>query len=206
MVGYLITCLSILDNTILANNYASTSSSNYFINFSDDGFNFIGSFDYPFCGNPPVPTDIARTVAAPIHLQLGSLDQNRGGIPTHAVLLTCPVLDAGNSFGSTFGVTNDERGAPRPYVLFPLHPHPGDGSDIGAFELGSATLGLGMMSNDVVVSWPAYDGDFVLQSATNLQGSSNWSTVTDALVVVGNRFNVTNHITGALKLYRLINQ
>jgi hypothetical protein len=82
----------------------------------------------------------------------------------------------------------------------------GDGSDIGAFELGSADLGLDVISNNVVVSWPAYYGDFILQSATNLQGSNSWSKVSNAPAVMGNRFVVTNQAIGPVQFFRLLNQ
>ena len=138
----------------------------------------------------------------PIHPQLGPLAQNGGGLPTHATTLTSPVTDQGYSFG----LTTDERGAPRPYVFASIPKPPGgDGSDIGAFELGSSDLGLDVVSNDAVLSWPAYYGDFTLQSATNLQGSNYWSDVSDTPVVVGSQLVVTNPATNSLTFYRLIN-
>ena len=44
--------------------------------------------------------------------------------------------------GYSFGSTTDERGAPRPYDFISIPTPGGDGSDIGAFELGSSDLGL----------------------------------------------------------------
>ncbi|HXR48046.1 MAG TPA: choice-of-anchor Q domain-containing protein [Candidatus Limnocylindrales bacterium] len=203
VVGYTIapTCVNTIGNTILADNFASTVESNYDVYFGDNGYNFIGSLDLLFpCGI--LPTTQVGTVAVPIHPQLGPLAQNGGGLPTHATSLTSPVTDQGYSFG----LTTDERGAPRPYVFSSIpKPAGGDGSDIGAFELGSSDLGLDTVSNNLVLSWPAYYGDFTLQSATNLQGSNNWTDVPGTPIVVGSQLVVTNPITSALMFYRLIN-
>jgi hypothetical protein len=116
-------------------------------------------------------------------------------------LLSSPVLDT----GSSLGLTTDERGAPRPYDL-PNISNADDGADVGAFEASKTDLGLGMISNNVVLSWPAWSGDSTLQSTTNLDGASNWTSVTNEPVVVGDRFYVTNAITGPQRFYRLINR
>jgi hypothetical protein len=121
-------------------------------------------------------------------------------LPTHATTLTSPVTDAGIAFPYAF----DERGATRPYV-FSFLPHPGDGSDIGAFELGSTNLGMGVSSKGLVISWPACYGDFVLQSAPNLQGAALWSAVSNTPAVIGNSFVVTNQMSAPAQFYRLFN-
>lgn len=206
VVGYVLTCNNPIASTILADNYASSSFSNYFMAFRDNGHNFIGSDDYAGC--PWGATTQVGTVPAPIHPQLGPLAQNGGGLPTHAPvyggspLIISPVIDQG--FGP--GIATDERGAPRIYD-FPAIPNAagGDGSDIGAFELGSTNLGLGMAGNNVVLSWPAYYGDFTLQSATILQASIIWSNVSDIPVLVGSQLVVTNPMTNSMMFYRLIN-
>jgi hypothetical protein len=191
-------------STIVADNFASTTCSNYYIAFEDDGYNFIGSDDFKAClwG----ATSIVGTVATPIHPALGPLAQNGGGLPTHAPLfggspmIISPVIDQGFSLG----ILTDERGAPRVYDFLSIPNAPGgDGSDIGAFELGTADLGLDVASNNVVLSWPAYYGDLTLQSATNLN-SKNWSDVPDTPVVVGNQLVVTNRMTNTGTFYRLI--
>jgi hypothetical protein len=194
-------CPNRIANTILANNYADTSSSNYYASFTDDGFNFIGSAD--FAGCPFAGSTVAGTIAVPIHPQLGPLAQNGGGLPTHATILTSPnlLIDQGYSFG----LTTDERGAPRPYV-FGIPPETGDGSDIGAFELGSSGMGMGMASNNVILSWPAYYGDFTVQFATSLQGTNNWNYLSATPVQIGGQLVVTNPVTNTLMFYRLISQ
>ena len=203
VIGYAIVCLSEIENTILAENFVNGGGiPNYDIGLYENyGFNFLGTFDTKFCA-PLKPTSRAGTITTPLHPQLGPLAQNGGGTPTHATTLTSPVTDAGIAFPWPF----DERGAPRPYDFSSVPNFMGDGSDIGAFELGSADLGLDVISNNVVVSWPAYYGDFILQSATNLQGSNSWSKVSNAPAVMGNRFVVTNQAIGPVQFFRLLNQ
>jgi hypothetical protein len=202
VIGYAITCQSYIGNTILADNFSSGHDSNYFIGFIDEGANYIGSDDPMFCaGNNP--TTRVGTVPSPLHPQLGPLAQNGGGLPTHATTLTSLVTDAGLSFG----LTTDERGAPRPYDFISIPNYMGgDGSDIGAFELGNPDLSLGQGSNSVVISWPAYYGDFTLQSTTNLLLPDNWNSMTDLPALVGNVFAVTNSPVGANRFYRLISR
>lgn len=204
IIGYTLTCNNPICSTILADNFASTSCSNYFMALRDDGNNFIGSDDYSSC--PWGPTSQVGTIPAPIHPQLGPLAQNGGGMPTHATTLTSPAIDAGSS-ECFLGLMTDERGAPRTFDFASVpNTFGSDGTDIGAFELGSADLGLDVVSNNVVVSWPAYYGDFSLQSATNLQGPSNWNTVCNSPVLIGNQFVITNRVTNAAEFFRLINQ
>jgi hypothetical protein len=199
VVGYLITCNNSFANTILADNDSSSSNPNYYLAPRDDGYNFVGTYDGG-CGWSA--TSRAGTITIPLHPQLGPLSQNGGGIPTHATTLTSPVTDAGFSFGQT----TDQRGAPRPYDFVSIpNLAGGDGSDIGAFELGSTEVGLGMAGNNVVLSWPAYYGDLMLQSATSLQGSNNWSNVAEPPVQVGSQFIVTLTANEPVRFFRLSN-
>ncbi len=201
VIGYAITCQSDIANTILADNFANTLFPNYSIAMIDDGYCFFGTEDFPtFCGF--APTSQWGTINAPLHPQLGPLAQNGSGLPTHATTLTSPVTDAGYSFGST----TDQRGAPRPYT-FPLliEPAGGDGTDIGAFELGSSDLALDVISNNVVISWPAYYGDLTVEATANL-ASGAWSNILASPFVLGNRLVVTNRITDPMRFYRLVNR
>lgn len=201
--GYTPACLScLMADTVLADNFADTSRSNFSIGIDDLGYNYFGTDDSTICEPNNIITSRAGTIAVPLHAQLGPLAQNGGGMPTHATTLTCPLTDAGNSFG----LTTDERGAPRPYDFSSIpNLFGGDGSDIGAFELGNPDLGLGMNSGtNAVVSWPAFYGDFTLQTSTNLPGTNSWSDVPDMPVVLGNQFVVTNQITDQLRFFRLI--
>lgn len=200
LIGYTFSCFNgTIANTILADNFASTSYPNFWMAFQDMGFNFIGSDD---CGCCPWMPSSQVGGKPPIHPLLGPLAQNGGGMPTHATRLTSPVTDQGSSLLPT-----DERGAPRVYD-WPLIPNApgGNGADIGAFELGSTDLGAAIVSNNIVLSWPAYYGDFVLQSAANLQGSNVWSNVPGTPVVISNQFVFTNATSSTSQFYRLVNQ
>jgi hypothetical protein len=191
-------CINLMFDTILADNYADTSCSNYYAAWMDEGYNFVGSTDYLGCAFGP--TSQVGNVPAPIHPQLGALAQNGGGLPTHKTTLTGPVIDQGFSFG----LTTDERGAPRPYSFGLPRPPGGDGSDIGAFERGSTDLGGYQSNTNMILTWPSYYGDFTLQSATNLQGTINWSYMSVMPVLVGTQLMVINPITNSMMFYRLI--
>jgi hypothetical protein len=198
--GYLITCGggAKMGNTIVADNFATTSNMNAYATLNDLGFNYFGDPQYMPCAGP---FSRIGTVSIPLHAQLGPLAQNGGGLPTHAPIQGSPVIDWGNSFGTT----TDERRAPRPFGS-PATAG-GDGSDIGAFEFGSTPLGMsigGSNGTQVLITWPAYYGDFRLQSSSDL-APQNWMSVTDMPAVVGDSFVVTNTPSGASRFYRLIN-
>jgi hypothetical protein len=65
-------------------------------------------------------------------------------------------------------------------------------------------LSISRAPPNVVVRWPAYFGDFVLEAATALAAGDNWMTVTN-LPVVGpaEQFYVTNNAATSNKFYRL---
>jgi hypothetical protein len=74
--------------------------------------------------------------------QLGKLKNNGSPTQTMKPLAGSPVINA----GSAFGLTTDQRGFPRPYGFAPpfgfVPPGgPGDGSDIGAFEVQGPVYG-----------------------------------------------------------------
>jgi hypothetical protein len=60
---------------------------------------------------------------------LGPLQDNGGPTTTRALLTGSPAID----HGTADGLFTDQRGAPRPFVATGAQ-HPGDGSDIGAYE------------------------------------------------------------------------
>jgi hypothetical protein len=75
------------------------------------------------------------------HPLLGGLRDNGGPTPTMAPSPGSPVIDA----GSAFGLTTDQRGAPRPSDFGSIG-NAGDGADIGAYEVqapGSGGPGAG---------------------------------------------------------------
>jgi hypothetical protein len=194
-------CKGDLGNTIVAENFASTSQSNVIISPRDLGFNYIGDDDLfiPMC---KVGSTRIGTVNSPLHPMLKPLAQNGGGLLTHAPMQGSPVID----YGYRFATTTDERGAPRPYGSPAING--GDGSDVGAFEFGSTPLGMSIGTNggQVLIRWPAYYGDFALQCTTNLIASSAWSDVPELPIATGDFFVVTNTPIGAKRFYRLINR
>jgi len=78
----------------------------------------------------PAIGDQIGTTTDPIDAKLGPLQDNGGGIPTHALLPDSPAINGGNpetpGGSDTACLTTDQRGIPRPY---------GSICDIGAFEL-----------------------------------------------------------------------
>ena len=111
-----------------------------------------------------------------------------------------PAIDNGKSFG----LTTDQRGAPRPFdFASPANASGGDGSDIGAFELGSPTMNFQVLANNAVFSWPIYYGDFALQCLTNLLASNSWVNVAGTPVAVGNQYFLTNGPISGNRFYRL---
>ena len=131
---------------------------------------------------------------------LRPLRDNGGPTPTMALLPGSPAIDTGKSFG----LTTDQRGAPRPFD-FPgiANASGGDGSDIGALELGRPTLNIQKVSTNAVLSWQSYYGDFTLQSVTNVIASNSWATVAGTPVVVANQNVLTNGPISGNNFYRL---
>jgi hypothetical protein len=191
-------CICDIANTILAENHAGTFP-NYSIAFNDLGFNYVGTFDYPGYCAFSFPSRIGG-VASPLHPLLGPLAQNGGGLPTHAPLPGSPVIDWGNKFG----LSTDERGAPRPFGSPAVSG--GDGSDIGAFEFGSTALAIHVEDgkSKMTITWPASYGDFTLQFTWDLLVANSWQDVTNPPAVAGSQFVFTNAPSSANRFFRLI--
>jgi hypothetical protein len=131
---------------------------------------------------------------------LDSLADNGGPTLTHALLPGSPALDRGNSFG----LTTDQRGEPRPFDFASItNATGGDGSDIGAFEVGRPKLNLQQLGNAAVLSWPYYYTNLTLQSSTNLGSSNNWVNASGSAAIVGNQYRQTNSPIAGTKFYRL---
>jgi predicted outer membrane repeat protein len=131
---------------------------------------------------------------------LGPLGDNGGPTLTHALLPGSPAIDK----GSSFGVTTDQRGEPRPFDFASVpNAAGGDGSDIGAFEVGRPTLNIQQVGNSAVLSWPSNYGDFTLQSSTNVTSSNSWMSADGSAVVVGNQYQQTNGPISASRFFRL---
>lgn len=57
--------------------------------------------------------------------------------------------------------------------------------------------------NNLILAWPTNAIEFTLQSATNLISPVNWGDSSNAPVIVGAQFTVTNLISGSERFFRL---
>lgn len=190
-----------LGNSIVAGNRTTNNASpDVFATVVSLGYNLIGTRDGSVGLTNGFNNDQVGSIASPLNPALGPLTDNGGCTPTHRLLSGSPAIDKGKKFG----FTTDQRGAPRPFEFAAItNASGGDGSDIGAFELGSPHLAISRAAANLVLSWPAHYGDFALESLTNLTGSSNWTTVSGKPILVGDQYNITNSVDGGSELFRL---
>jgi CSLREA domain-containing protein len=125
---------STVANTISAGNTGSGAGPDVDGAFTSQGYNLIGIGD--FSSGFTAIGDQMGTTAAPVKPRLGPLQYNGGGTYTMALLSNSPAIDQGKSFG----LTTDQRGRARTLDTSTANASGGDGTDIGAFELGG---GLG---------------------------------------------------------------
>jgi hypothetical protein len=179
-------------NTIIANNSAA-SAPDVSASVASGGYNLIGNTS----GSTGFGAAGDQLNVSPA---LGPLQDNGGPTPTMALSRSSPAVDKGKSFG----LSTDQRGAPRPFD-FPVTANAsgGDGSDIGAFELGGPTLNIQRTGNSVALSWSTSFADFHLQAITDL-ASSNWAGVSGTQATIGGQFYLTNSALGSKTFYRLI--
>jgi CSLREA domain-containing protein len=98
--------------------------------FSSGGYNLLGSRDHST--GFTATGDLGGTDSALLNPVLDSLKDNGGGTDTMALLPGSPALDRGNAFGEF----SDQHGQLRTVDLSNAgEPPPGDGTDIGAFEV-----------------------------------------------------------------------
>ncbi len=79
----------------------------------------------------------------------------------------------------------------------------GDGSDIGALEVGQPWLNIQQSGSTAVLSWPNYYGNFSVQTNGNVSSPGGWDTLPGTAVVVGTSWFQTNHPISADTLFRL---
>jgi hypothetical protein len=131
---------------------------------------------------------------------LGPLTDNGGPTRTCALRAGSPAIDQGKNFGPA----TDQRGAPRPFDFASItNAGGGDGSDIGAVELGRPTLTIRQFATVAVLYWPSYFGDFTLQSVTDVDASNSWANVAGTAVVVAGQNVLTNGPILGNRFYRL---
>jgi hypothetical protein len=132
--------------------------------------------------------------------ELGPLANNGGPTLTHALLAGSPAIDKGNSFG----LTTDQRCEPRPFDWPSVaNAAGGDGSDIGAVEVGQPTLSIQYAGNAAVLSWPGYYGSFSVQTNGNLAVPGGWGNAPGTPAVVGTQYQQTNSPIAGNQFFRL---
>jgi hypothetical protein len=161
-------------NTIIAGNSGPTSGPDVHGSFNSEGYNLIGATNAS-SGFGAVG-DQFGTTASPLNPNLHPLGYYAGSTPTMPPMPGSPAIDQGKSFG----LTTDQRGRARPYDNPSIiNATLGDGSDIGAVEIGNETL-LVTTANDA--------GPGSLRQAILDASSAEQDTVTFAT-------HVTNVIT-----------
>lgn len=192
-----------IDNTIIAGDFATFRFTSG--NFSYNGPDVFGDYD-SFCYNLIdvvdgsssgwSPLDITGSTTLPVDARLGPFQNNGGETPTMAPMTGSPVIDSGNIVGclghTQGGSTHDQIGQQRP-VIATANVLPGDGSDIGAYELQCSTnvptLSISQSIAAVTISWPAPSTCFVLQQNSDL-ATTNWMKATYNVTVSGNQNRV----------------
>jgi hypothetical protein len=177
-----------LGNTIMAlNNSPSGPDGNG--DFTSSGFTLVGNNDGMTM--PQTGYDQIGTPLSPVDPKLGGLGDNGGPTFTHALLPGSPAIDKGVNISSS---PTDQRGFPRPSDdPNIMNPIPGDGSDIGSYELQipsptptptatpSPTPGL---VGNVSTRLPVGTGDNVLIEGFIVQGPAG-STKTIIVRAIG---------------------
>jgi hypothetical protein len=79
----------------------------------------------------------------------------------------------------------------------------GDGSDIGAFELGIPKLSVQQVGSNALLSWPSFYTNYTLRSSTNITSSNSWITASGAAAVVGSQYQQTNGPISSNRFFRL---
>lgn len=69
--------------------------------------------------------------------------------------------------------------------------------------LQETTLGISTASSNIIVSWPGFSPELVLQSSTNLLVSNSWVNVTTARSFTNSQHSVTLGATNSPKFFRL---
>jgi hypothetical protein len=128
-------------NTIVAGNSAGSFPEIQFSSgtITSSGNNLIGDSAGDAI-NTGTAINFQTTDIRDVNPMLGDLQNNGGTTPTRALISGSPAIDKGHSFGTIV----DQRGFVRPVDDISI-PNTGNGSDIGAFELGptnSAQAGL----------------------------------------------------------------
>ena len=116
-----------------------------------------------------------------------------------ALLPGSPAIDQ----GSANGLTTDQRGHVRPFVLCSAGPFPGDGSDLGAYEFDLPILHIAGCPGGVVLSWSTAFPGCALQATATPHLPATWAPIACNPATVGCDYVVTNANPSSLLFYRL---
>ncbi|MFL6594876.1 MAG: choice-of-anchor Q domain-containing protein, partial [Chthoniobacterales bacterium] len=134
-------------NTIIAGNNRTSVETSYdvFGPFVSDGYNFIGIFNNQATGfGSSGSHDQVGTTGSPINPALRPADSYGGLTPTQAPMPGSPVIDQGSRGTNAIGqpINSDQRGSIRAFDFGGVaNAVGGDGSDIGAVEVGPTQAG-----------------------------------------------------------------
>jgi hypothetical protein len=185
-------------NSVLAGN-STAGSGDASGAFISGGYNLIGAGD----GSTGWTglADQVGSVNAPINPLLGPLQVNGGLTPTMALLPGSPAIDQGHTAGSLL----DQRGGARPHDKSIPNATGGDGSDIGAFEVGGLTrfTDIRRGGSDIRVSFTTdLANNYALQRRDDI-ATGLWSTVATNIAGTGGTVTVTNIAATAAGFYRV---
>jgi len=168
-------------NTIIAGNTSGDVSGT----FISGGYNFIGNGNGSSGFGLSGSHDQVGTPGNFANPQLGPLQDNGGPTSTMKPLAGSPVIDQGDSGG----ITTDQRGFPRPADQ-PGTPNAGDGSDIGAVEVGLPQTGP---TFTVTTTAERYDGSCTTDDCTLAEALTAANANADA-----NTVNFAPGVTGQI--------
>ena len=166
-------------NTIIAGNvYVDGRNDDVDGVFSSSGYNLIGNGDFSTGFN--ASGDQMGTTAAPINPHLGPLQDNGGGTDTMALLANSPAIDQGKSFD----LATDQRGHERPFDAPNIsNASGGDGSDIGALELGGTLVPINAVSRQTHGAAGPFDIPLPLTNSVGVECRSGGATGDYQIVV-----------------------
>jgi hypothetical protein len=156
-----------VQNTIIAGN-TGNSPDVFGALFTSGSYNLIG--DGTGSSGFSTAADQVGTAANPIDPMLGQLQDNGGPTPTRAPLPGSRAIDKGILSG---GVPTDQRGLRRTFVNAGIaKPSGGDGTDIGAVEVGSPDV-VYVVGVDHSLTQVSYAGSVVLSGAGSILAVSS---------------------------------
>jgi hypothetical protein len=167
--------------------------------FTSQGYNLVGKTNR-YSGFSVTSHDQLGSIDLPLDPKLGPLQDNGGSTPTLALLTGSPAIDQ----GSSPGLSTDQCGQQRPFDFDSVpNPTPGDGSDIGAFEMNPPVLIGNQEPGTLGMSWYGGGAVYHLESTTGLNATAVWTTAPVTPTVVGGRYFVTIPFGQGNRFYRL---